>query len=688
MSTDQSSLDPQLIEQTKQQIRSLVGEIASLTKQQDLTPQEFYGEFLNRVVAALAAVGGAVWTVNDDRRLALQYQINLQETRLREDEEAQLQHSRLLYKAMAAPEGLLIPPHSGTADDEAAANPTDFLLLLGALRTDLEVVGVLEIFQRSEAGPTTQRGYMRFLAQMCDLAADFLKSHQLRHFSDRQALWTRLEGFAGAVHDSLDPRETAYTIVNEGRRLIECDRVSVAISYGRKCRIEAVSGQDVFDKRSNTVRLLGRLATAVVATGEPMWYSGDTHDMPPQVEDAVQEYVDESHSKNVAVLPLRRPDLTADEDPDEREEPEPPVGALVVEQIEDSRMPPAMRQRVEVVAQHSSVALANSLEHQRLFLMPLWRAIGKARWVLRARTLPKTIVITGLILAAVLAFVFVPVDFNLTSKGTLEPINRRAVFARAEGTVEQVHVRHGDAVEQGQLLLTLSSSEIQRELNAIAGQRATNSKKILQIRGELSNRQLTREEQDRLYGELAVVEQEQQTLDEQFALYQEKLKDLEVRSPIAGRMVTWDIRRKLHRRPVQRGQKLLEVADPTKDWEIKLQMSEDRMGYITEATEQYRAERGKDERLPVQFILATDPATTYRGKVAEVALSAEVRGDEGNTVLIRVGIDEETMEQIRPHLQQGAEVTGKVYCGRRAVGFVWFHDLIAFIRSRIIFRFF
>jgi len=71
-----------------------------------------------------------------------------------------------------------------------------------------------------------------------------------------------------------------------------------------------------------------------------------------------------------------------------------------------------------------------------------------------------------------------------------------------------------------------------------------------------------------------------------------------------------------------------------------------------------------------------------------VALAAEVRGDEGNTVLIRVGINEETMGQIRPHLQQGAEVTGKVYCGRRAVGFVWFHDLIAFVQSRILFRFF
>ena len=288
------------IEQTKQQIRSLVGEIAQLSKT-DVAPEEFYGQFLPRVVSALAAVGGAVWTLNPEGQLALQYQINIQETRLRDSEEHQAQHSRLLYKVLSDGEGMLVPPHSGPGDDRRrsattapAANPTDFLLVFGLLKTDLETIGLVEIFQRSEAGPSTQKGYLRFLMQMCELAGDFLKSHQLRHFSDRQTLWTQLEDFTRTVHASLDPRATAYTIANEGRRLIECDRVSVAIRKGKKCKIEAISGQDLFDKRSNTVRLLGKLATAVVASGEAVWYTGDTRDLPPQVEDAVQEYVDEA----------------------------------------------------------------------------------------------------------------------------------------------------------------------------------------------------------------------------------------------------------------------------------------------------------------------------------------------------------------------------------------------------------
>src|SRR5271165_649347 len=428
--------DDNLIEQTRRQIQALVGEITQLARQ-NMAPGQFYGEFLNRVVSALAAIGGVVWTTGENGQLALQYELNLQQTGLLEDEEKQKSHSRLLYKLLNNPDvaggnGVLVPPHSGFGDD-AAANPTEFLLVFGPLRTDLEMVGLVEIFQRAEATQQVQQGYLRFLVQMCELAGDFLKSHQLRHFSDRQVLWARLQEFTRAVHSSLEPIETAYTIANEARRLIECDRVSVAIRKGNRCTIEAISGQDVFDKRSNTVRLLGRLASAVVATGEPVWYAGDTRDLAPQVEDAVQEYVDDAHSKMIAVLPLGRPRPNEDAEQHEKDDAEGPVGALIVEQIEDNRVAPAMAQRIDVVCRHSSVAMANAVEHQSLFLMPLWRAIGKSKFIVQARTLPKTILVAVAVLVVIVLLCVWPADFDLHAKGTLEPINRKDVYAGIEG---------------------------------------------------------------------------------------------------------------------------------------------------------------------------------------------------------------------------------------------------------------
>lgn len=677
MSTEQS-VDPQLLEQTKQQIRSLVAEIAQISKS-GVTPLEFYSEFLNRVVQALAAVGGAVWTPGEGGGLQLEYQINLQQTRLAESREDQIRHHRLLHQVLTQGEGMLVAPHSGSGDDEGAGNPTDFLLVLSPLKADQETRGVVEVFQRAGTRPTTQRGYLRFLLQMCELASDFLKTRQLRHFTDRQQLWSQLEQFTRSAHLSLDPHETAFTIANEGRRLIECDRVSVAIRRGRKCKIEAISGQDTFDKRSNVVTLLNQLTTAVAATGEPMWYTGDTSNMAPQVEDAVQAYVDESHSKTVAVLPLKRPAEPGQiEDEEVKRE---TIGALVVEQIENARPREGMLQRVEVVTDHSSAALTNALSHHDLFLMPLWKTLGKTRVVVEARHLPKTISVLIAVTGVIAALFLIPADFDLEGRGVLQPVVRRDVFAGIDGDVTDVNVDHGDLVTEGQVLARMRNTDLEVGIRDLLGQLQESEERLDSLRYLTlnSNSRVDEQQRDQAAAEIQALEQKRKALQSELELSREKKKKLDVTSPIAGQIVTWDVYDNLIFRPVQRGQVLMQVADASKEWELEVYMPEDRMGHIAQA----QAEMGAD--LPVKFILATDPATEYEGRVKEAHLSAEVRGEEGNTVLLRVAFDK---SQLPPSPRPGAGVQAQVHCGRASIGYVWFHDLVAFVQSRILFRFF
>jgi multidrug efflux pump subunit AcrA (membrane-fusion protein) len=687
MSTEQS-LDPQLIEQTKQQIRSLVNEIAQLAKS-EVAPPEFYGEFLPRVVSALAAVGGVVWTLEPEGRLSIGYQINLQETQLRERQEDQVRHGRLIQKVLASGEGMLVPPHSGTGEDDEAANTTGFLLVFGAIKTDLETVGVVEVFQRPDTGPSTQKGYLRFLLQMCELAGDYFKSRQLRNFSDRQVLWSQLEEFTRMVHASLDPRETAYTVANEGRRLIECDRVSVAIRRGKKCYVEAISGQDLFDKRSNTVKLLNRLSTAVVASDENMWYLGDTSNMAPQVEEAVQEYVDESHTKMLAVLPLRRSRREEEhEDEDRREASEPPIGALIVEQIEDVRVAEKLRQRVEVVSRHSATALTNALEHNSLFLMPVWRTIGKTRWLVKARTLPKTLLVTVAIVAALVALFTVRADFKLNCKGTLEPEFRREVFAEVDGTVEEVLVKQNEIVKKDQLLVRMRNTDLEKELIRVKGEIAVTGQQMLNRGRSISeNRGMREDELNQLRTEQVELRAKLNSLDVQRQLCEQKMKYLEIHSPIDGQVVTWDLNNLLKNRPVQRGQVLMRVADLNGPWRLELHMPENRMGHIVrERNSLKQNEPAKD--LNVEYILAIDPGTTREGTVQDIHGSADVRGEEGNVVLVNVTIDTEKLRGEVTGIRPGASVTGKVDCGRRAIGYVWFHDAIDYVQSRIIFPWF
>jgi hypothetical protein len=697
MSTEQS-IDPELIEQTKQQIRGLVNEIAQLSKQ-DVSPEEFYGEFCSRVVSALAAVGGAIWVPGESGGLGLQYQINMRESKLGEDQQAQIRHGRLLHKAFTSGEPMLVPPHSGTEGDDEAGNPTDFLLVLAPLRSDDQVEGLVEVLQRPGARPTTQRGYLRFLMQMCELASDYLKSRRLRHYSDRQALWSQLEQFTRATHASLDPRETAYTIANEGRRLIECDRVSVAIKKGRKCYVEAISGQDTFDKRSNTVKLLNQLATAVVRTGDAVWYTGDTSDMAPQVEDAVQEYVDDSHSKTVAILPLKKRTVTGEED----EEHEDVLGALIVEQIEHSRPAEGMFHRVDVVCEHCSTALGNALEHQRLFLMPLWRFLGHSTWVLRARTLPKTIAVAVVLVGLIVSMFVVPWDFQLRAPGALQPVQRREVFTKIDGDIERLAegVVHGAFVEADQPLVILSNTDLDVAEEKLIGDRKTAVEQAFNVESSLIQNagKLTEEEHVRLQGQKMGYEQTIRNIDAQLALYEQKRRELTVTSPMSGEIVTWDIQETLSQgRPVQRGQMLLAVADLSGEWELEIKMPERRMGYITRAQKELEAQADENGNVPpllVKYILATDPDTKHWGEVREIEKSAEVRGEEGNTVIIRVKIDKQDLLPIDPltgqpvgRLRPGAAVDAKIHCGKRPLGFVLLHDLIDFVRSEILFRLF
>ncbi len=452
MSTEEA-VSTEAIQHSRREIRLLVGEIARLART-DLPPGDFLGEFLRRVISALAAVGGAVWALDEGGRLVLHCQVNLPDAGLGpQDGEDQLRHARLLGKVLADGNGRLAPPHSApqnaAGNGHPAGNPTDSLLILAPLKADRETVGVLEIFQRPDAPADAQQGYLRFALQMCELAGEYFRSRQLRSLTDRQVLWSRLEEFTRAVHGSLDVRRTAYTIANEGRRMIECDRVSVAVARGRRCTIEAVSGQDVFEKRANTVRLLAKLAEMVARTREPIWYTGDTGEMAPQIEEVVQEYVDQSQSKAIGVVPLLRPkppDEDQEVDQQQAAGPEAVAGVLLVERIEDSRVSAEMLQRVDAVCRHAGSALANAREHESVFLMPVCKALGKTRWVVSARGLPKTALVLAVATILLGILVFWPVSFEMEAAGRLEPVVQRNVFAGLDARVEEVLVDHGDRV--------------------------------------------------------------------------------------------------------------------------------------------------------------------------------------------------------------------------------------------------
>ncbi|HTN75768.1 MAG TPA: hemolysin D, partial [Pirellulaceae bacterium] len=379
--------DPRLIQDTKEQIRALAAEIEGLATG-ELSPAEFYAGFLNRVVAALAGVGGAIWTRDTTGNLALAYQVNLPEAGLTDANRAG--HLLLIDKVwQATGQPQLVPPRAGSSDAGQASNPTDHLLVLAPLSVEQQTIALVEIFQRPGGGPTTQRGYLRFLTQMCAFGSDYLKNRRLRQYHDRQAMWSQFESFLRAVHRRLDTRHTTFTLANEGRRLTECDRLSVLLYSGRKARVVAVSGLDTIDRRAAEIRALEALASTALAAGEPIWFAGDSSQLAPQIDEALHDFVDISQARAVGIAPL----YPAYDREDPRVKRPRPLGAIIVERWEQSRWSEPARERVLAVAEHGGLALANAQEYQSLFLLPLWKALGKAAWMARFRALPKTLLL-------------------------------------------------------------------------------------------------------------------------------------------------------------------------------------------------------------------------------------------------------------------------------------------------------
>ena len=670
------------VEQTKQQIRSLINEIAELSRSES-PAEDYYPAVLKRVVDALAAVGGAIWLLDEDGALKLSYQINVNQELLEAENEDAMKHGKLLTRLFSRGKPELIPPNSMLGEEQNEGNPSNYLLVVAPLASGNQASGLIEVFQRPNSAPNIQRGYLRFLEQMAGLIGDWLKGRTLQRVSDRQEMWKKADHFARLAHDNLELRDTTFTIANEGRQLIGCDRVSLAVMKGRKCKVNAISGQDTIENRSNIVSALNRLSTRVCSAGESLWYDGSVVDLPPQLEEAVEDYVDLSHGRSIAVLPIRRPekvvegDVQSKEDFTEDTSKREIIGALIVEQIESQISTEDLKSRCDLVYEHAARALNNSLSHNDLFLMPVWRTLGRAMWLFKGSALPKTLAVISLVTLGLLAMILIPINHDLEANGSLQPTIKRQVFAHVNGEVQTVFVDHSDEVTTDQPLVKLINRDLTQEITNLQGQIDETTEQISTFGELILNLKDDQLERKRVIGQQQEYLFRKSLLEAQLKLTLEKRDQLIRKSPINGVVMDWDLRENLRARPVVTGQVLVNIADPTGPWELEVLMPEKRMKYLDMAMADSNGE------LPVEFVLLTDPSETHTGKlkVDSIHERAILHDEDGTVVKLRVVPD--SMEGISK--RSGAKVIVDVNCGKKSAFFVWFHEVFEWVQANVLF---
>jgi multidrug efflux pump subunit AcrA (membrane-fusion protein) len=226
--------------------------------------------------------------------------------------------------------------------------------------------------------------------------------------------------------------------------------------------------------------------------------------------------------------------------------------------------------------------------------------------------------------------------------------------------------------------MELRNTDLDVEMERVTGDLAGAQEQLLALDRAIfdEGKRMQADERNRMAGQRAEVKQKIAALELQLNLLRTKRQKLKVLSPVAGEVTTWNVDEMLQGRPVRQGQVLLRVAETAGDWELELRLAEDQAGYLAEARQHMSPD------LQVTYRLATDPGIDHHGTITEVHLVAEPYKEEGNTVLVRVAIDKSDLTYLRP----GADVMAKIKCGERSLGYVWFHDVINFIHSRILFK--
>ena len=685
MQFDASSAHASAAQRTWQQIEGLVHEVAELADS-DIAPGQFYAGLLDRAVSALAAVGGAVWLRDEAGTLHLQYQINLASTVIG-DAPGKQQHETLLAAASERGEPMLVPPRSSssaTDSDRAtcAGNPTEFLLLLAPVRFNgqPETAGVVEVLQRVGASPATQNGYLRVLSELTAHAKQFHRNRELADLRDRTSGLRQLEQFVAELHGSLDLRAVAFSIANGGRPLARCDRMSVGVFFGRRCRILAVSGTDTVDRRANVIRQMERLIDVIVPTGESVWYEDGVADLSPQIETALHAFLDESPARRIAVVPLRQPEI-APNSPARRMSPFPSggIGCLIIEQFETQEDLETVRHRADAILVQSELAVANALEYHSLPGLSVMRALRSVAWHIYARRLPKWTVVVAVLIAIATALVVIPADFEIEGRGSLQPKVRQDVFASTDGVVNDLHVHHSQPVAAGDPLIVLRDADLDFDFTRLIGEIQTARKRLATVQASRLGTNPSSPQDQARYQQLTAEEEELKellkSLDEQYKILGQRQEELTLRSPINGIVLTWDVERLLEARPVRRGQSLVTVADVNGPWCLEVRVPDNRIGHVRDA----QKELGPD--LDVAFVLASDSGVTHHGKIERMALTTEPDETEGPSVLVTVAIDRDEISRLRP----GLTVVPQISCGRRPIGYVWLHELIEFVQKRILF---
>jgi len=701
-------MDRNDLEQERRKLNTRLEEVARMCEQ-DLPPHHFYGEMLRRLLDSLAAPIGAVWAKNPKGHLQIQFQNNFRDAGFDRSDDTRLMHEELLRYTLTVnppkPFHLLPQTSLGSVDPNrpAPGNPSDFILLIAPIVVNGAVTGLIEVCQGPNRAHNAIPGFLQYATLMADLCARYQRNQSLVSMVGQQQLWNQLETFSRQIHGSLTPVDVAYLVANEGRRLIACDRVSVATRQHGDVNVDAISGADIVEKRSNLVQLMRILAKEVIAWGEKLVFNGAKDDtLPPKILTALDNYLAESGSKLLVVMPLK----------DEREEKTkfPPRSAIIMECFDPPLDPQQLTARLDVVARHATSALYNAVEHRRIPMRWIWLPIVKFQEGLGGQKKAILAAVSSAIVLLISVLILVPYPLKMEATGQLQPEVRRKIFPATEGIVREIRVGPNAQVSETANLGVMHDGQLEREIRAIRKEiqlanadvvmyeqraaRGTESERLSSLTEAEKTRILRDSKERELQSLLARTNADPDPNREGFFnLKAPQFNNQEIQ--MLGEKKVWTIlstnfKEDLSERAVKPSDELLRLGAVEGPWEIETRIPQQNIGHIRKAFHDLNT-----EVLDVEFILRADTSRKFRGKLKKEKIGGEAvptGQDQENPdpmVTAFVTIDPSDLEILRRDnlLISGTEIRAKVNCGKKPMGYALFYGIWEFFYEKVVFFF-
>ena len=284
-----------------------------------------------------------------------------------------------------------------------------------------------------------------------------------------------------------------------------------------------------------------------------------------------------------------------------------------------------------------------------------------------SRISSKRSLLIAAVAAVCLTLALLPTELWVAATGRLLPSRRLQIYAPENGIVMLVTVKDGDQVSEGQLLMQLRSDELSLELESVLGQTAASEARLAAIEQLKAARSA---DMALLTAEQAELSAGMESLRLRRTLLERRLASLNVHAQFSGHVYADDLAERLTGKPLQRGQLLLELANPQGGWELQLEVPERESRHVMSA-----AAEGPPA---VSFFSETAPEIIHRTQVSRIAESAVI--NEAGQLMLRVKAELAADVLSGGRERPGAGVRAEIACGTKSLGYVLLRKFLEFVQ--------